>query len=143
MFCVCVSQEVGGVAPFGNASTTALGSAELGYGVRGAGALLLWVIRCDNTETKADSWTQQVAGAALFLALGQGSWGPELTVLCCGEPSWACQNQLGLPSGCKPREAARPNTTFIKKDCLFYVCGHELPAKNKTKYQGRDESANS
>ncbi|XDV44532.1 hypothetical protein PO909_012794 [Leuciscus waleckii] len=87
----------------------------MGCGVLGP---FVWVIRCDNTETKADSWTQQVAGAALFLALGQGSWGPELTVLCCGEPSWACQNQLGLLLAANP-ERPRELVSHTTRESAF------------------------
>ncbi|TRY56044.1 hypothetical protein DNTS_004271 [Danionella cerebrum] len=62
--------------------------AELNWvmGCRVLGSFV-WIIQCDNTETMVDSSTQQVAGAVLFLGLGQGSWGPELTVCCCGDPA--------------------------------------------------------
>lgn len=100
-----------GVAPFWECQPLLWAALNWAMGCRVLGPFV-WVIRCDNTETKADSWTQQVAGAALFLALGQGSWGPELTVLCCGEPSWACQNQLGLLLAANPERCAPKHNLY-------------------------------
>lgn len=115
MRCMCVlcmcDTGGGGGAPFWECQPLLWAALNwaMGCGVLGP---FVWVIRCDNTETKADSWTQQVAGAALFLALGQGSWGPELTVLCCGEPSWACQNQLGLLLAANPERCAPKHNLY-------------------------------
>lgn len=110
VLCMCVTGG-GGVTPFWECQPLLWAALNwaMGCGVLGP---FVWVIRCDNTETKADSWTQQVAGAALFLALGQGSWGPELTVLCCGEPSWACQNQLGLLLAANPERCAPKHNLY-------------------------------
>lgn len=111
----------GGTAPVGNARP-ALGKAKLGCGGVGVLGPFVWVIQCDTRETKADSWTQQVAGAALRLAQGQSSWGPRLTALCCSQPSWACQNQPGLILASHPERCVSKHTNIRRKEQCVCVC---------------------